>query len=67
MGIIRRKPVVGKYYMLGSSMILVKDVTTETYSYSYIDHFEFSSDSTFTWNITMFNEIEVTELLAALL
>jgi hypothetical protein len=66
MGVIR-KPEVGKHYILGSSIILVTHVDKKTYTYSYVNHYLFTSKDSFTWNIKTFNETEITELLGALL
>ena len=66
MGVIR-KPEVGKCYVLGSSIILVIHVDEKTYTYSYVNHYLFTSKDLFTWNIKTFNEAEVTGLLGALL
>lgn len=60
-------PIVGKYYMLGNHVYMVVDVGAKTFSYSYVNSATFKSSEIFTWDLSVFREVEVTDLTAALL
>ena len=61
------KPKIGKYYQLETCIIIVRDVSSDNYTYSYVNHPNIDCKSEFIWKLSFFKEEEVTELMQALL
>lgn len=60
-------PIVGKYYTNENNIFVIVHVGAKTFSYSYVNSDYFNPSDVFTWDLKTFRNVEVTELLAALL